>query len=300
MSHQDKAKKLVSEYDRLMVKGVRAEAIRLKTGCVHFEPFEIAEDTSPCPLHMDTNEYLRVLEHIVKISASLTLTHFCEAASSRFTKYFGKRKVHGTDCPNISKVSAESPLAKVVELLRHIKMKKFADYFTRQYTPPLIECAASGICIEEELGDDYDLVADIDEVLGMEHSGSNGSNAGKRIRMIGESVLKLSPKLVLFVRCLKPSNGEWPSGQRETSQELKQRLICHSYVHVVRALSAMLSSWTLIIFQSEHGMQLLGDLFVLLVHRFKLHKSYNTFLMAQVSPFKVKRNLFRYTCTHSE
>lgn len=302
MTQADKTSKLVSEYDRLMVRGVRAEAIRLKTGCVHFEPFDIAEDTTPCPLHMDTNEYLRVLIHIVKVSAKLTLDHFCIDPQSRFVKFSGRGKAHGTTYPDISRAPPDSPLVKAIQLLRSIKMKKFADNFVKLYTPPVNQTAATALANHENPDmqqEDDDWMADLDALLGMDGLGSTPQKDSQRIRMIGENIETFSPNAVLLVLCLKPINGIWPDGKLESTAEFRERLVCHSYVHLLRSLSAMLSTWILVMFRDEHGIQLLGDLFVLLVHHFKLHKSYNTFLFSQVSPFKVKRNMFRYQLSPS-
>ena len=91
MNQQEKTKKISIQLDfnRIMIDGIRDKAKELKTGCVHFEPFEIAEDTCPCPLHMDTNEFVRVLEHIVLQSARLTQKHFCDD-DNVFVIYSGK------------------------------------------------------------------------------------------------------------------------------------------------------------------------------------------------------------------
>jgi hypothetical protein len=75
-SNEKKQKQLEASYDCLMVRQVQAEAIRLQTGCIHHEPFSMSEETTSCPLHMDTNEYLRVLERIVHLAATLTLAHW--------------------------------------------------------------------------------------------------------------------------------------------------------------------------------------------------------------------------------
>jgi hypothetical protein len=46
-------------------------------------------------------------------------------------------------------------------------------------------------------------------------------------------------------------------------------------------------------FCDEHRAQFLGNLYVLLVHNFRLNKSYNTFSFAQVAPFKLKQYVFK-------
>lgn len=295
LPHKDKTRKLVTEYQRLMITSVRAEAIRIHTGCLHIEPFDIAEQTTPCPLHMDTNEYLRVLVHIVKTSANLTLDHFCTDSHSRFQKFSGRGKANGSDFPDISKASPESPLAQVIEVMRRIKMNKFAKYFVEQYTPPANQSAAVA-CSEltNDLEEEFDLLADLDAILGLGPVESSQNKDSQRLRMIGENIKILSPHFISLVLCLRPTNGIWADGKPESQTEFKNRIVCHIYVHLLRSLSAMLSTWIITLFWDEHGIQLLGDMYVMLVHRFKLHKSYNTFLFAQVSPFKVKQNMFRY------
>ena len=104
MNQQEKTKKIQLDFNRIMIDGIRDKAKELKTGCVHFEPFEIAEDTCPCPLHMDTNEFVRVLEHIVLQSAHLTQKHCCDV-DNVFVINSGKDKRNGTVVPNVTAVS---------------------------------------------------------------------------------------------------------------------------------------------------------------------------------------------------
>ena len=111
-----------------MIDGIRDKAKELKAGCVHFEPFEIAEDTCPCPLHMDTNEFVRVLEHIVLQFARLTQKHFCDD-DNVFVIYSGKDKRNGTVVPNVTAVSAEAPLQRILSLMHSIGLGKITAYF---------------------------------------------------------------------------------------------------------------------------------------------------------------------------
>jgi hypothetical protein len=112
--------------------------------------------------------------------------------------------------------------------------------------------------------------------------------------LIGESIAHLSPHMASLVRCLEPINETWPDGAKETSLEFQQRTVCHTYVHVLRCLSSQLSTWFLTLNCDEFGTLFMGELFVSLVHNFKLHKSYNTFLFCQVSPFKVFQNIEKF------
>ena len=66
-------KKVSSLFQKLMKKDVLDFAARLKTGCIQMSPIPIAEVPITCGLHMDCNEYLRILEHIIKQCAELTL-----------------------------------------------------------------------------------------------------------------------------------------------------------------------------------------------------------------------------------
>ena len=290
MNQQEKTKKIQLDFNRIMIDGIRDKAKELKTGCVHFEPFEIAEDTCPCPLHMDTNEFVRVLEHIVLQSARLTQKHFCED-DNVFVIYSGKDKRNGTVVPNVTAVSAEAPLQRILSLMHSIGLGKITAYFQKRYTPP------QGICVPQELDQNSNFGEDCALMFGyadIDSTATSENQLERRLRIIGEVIGKLSPHFSSLCLCLKPLNITWPDGSSESVQEFQDRIISHSYIHILRCLSAALSTWFLKLFRDEHGIQMLGDLFVNIVHRYSLHKSYNTFLFAQVSPFKVKRNMFRF------
>ena len=129
LTQEQKTKKVQQDFNRIMIQAVREKAKELKTGCVHFAPFEIAEDTSPCPLHMDTNEFVRVLEHLILQSARLTHRYFCDDQST-FVKFCGRDKRNGQVVPNVHAVSVQASLRRVLSLLREIHLSKIADYFS--------------------------------------------------------------------------------------------------------------------------------------------------------------------------
>jgi len=57
-------------------KDVLDFAASIKTGCVNNAPLNMAELPPTFGLHMDCNEFLQVLNHIVKKAAQLTLAVF--------------------------------------------------------------------------------------------------------------------------------------------------------------------------------------------------------------------------------
>jgi uncharacterized protein (DUF952 family) len=249
LKQEEKVKKFKTEYNKLMVKAVRQKAIEIRTGCVHHEPFEIAAQTVPCPLHMDTNEFMRVLEHIVYRSAALTIAHWdCEERPIHFWKLCGKSS---EKVANVKACPAGCPLVKVLELLTVAKLGKVAEYFHRKYSPPGSQLPAEEFV---DVDEDSDVEEDA-ELVDDEHDISEGvadSNGEKngRIRLIGESVKKLSPIMADLVHCLKPTAVQggkraWPDETEETGIEFRQRLVCHCYVHLLRCHSALLSSWTI-------------------------------------------------------
>jgi hypothetical protein len=289
MTPEQKAKQFRNDYIRIMKKAVRAEAARLQTGCVQ-QPFELAAETVPCPLHMDCNEYLRVLEHIVQLSARLTLAHW-DSEDNPIYFIFGSGNT-AARIPNVHICPADCPLVRVLGLLKCANLTTVAAYFVRRFTPPLsqqTEKFSTDMVHEDQDPDDEFEPGD-----SMNENAESSSSKQSRIRLIGEHIKKLSPIMSSLVSCLKPKNGSWPDMSGESSKEFKDRTVCHTYVHLLRCHSSLLSSWTLTPFCDEHGMLFVGNLFVSLVCNAALHKSFNTFLFAQVAPYKVKRNLFKF------
>jgi hypothetical protein len=290
-SLEEKRKLQQKEFDRLLVRGVRAEAAKIQTGCIHHKPFEIAEYTCPCPLHLDTNEYLRVLEHIVQVSSRMTLAHWdSEEHPISFNRASGK-KGQTTSLPNIYLCPPDSPLVQVIAILKSAKLSKLAAYFERNHTPPVSQSSIA-LGMDHVDGEDNELSDELNDFF-FDESLSANAGTERRFRLIGESVRKLSPYMSELVKCLKVNKPDVDSSI-ESSKNFKNRLICHVYVHLLRCLSAMLSVWIIKPSYDEHGIQMLGDLFVALVHNYSLHKSYNTFCFAQVSPFKIKQYLARF------
>jgi hypothetical protein len=151
---------------------------------------------------------------------------------------------------------------------------------------------------------EVEFTEEIDDLFEVPFFSQNTKKDAYRVRLIGESIRKLSPHLSTLVSCLKPvgENGTtWPDEKLESSEEFQNRIVCHTYVHLLRCHSSVLSSWTVAHSRDELGALFMGNLFVLLVDEFHLHKSYNTFLFAQVAPYKIKANLeqFQISETHS-
>ena len=79
-----------------MKKEVLDEAFRLETGCVNRLPLDIAEVPVTCGLHMDCNEFLRFLEHIIRKSAQLTIELFPASVFVRLVHRFALHKSANT------------------------------------------------------------------------------------------------------------------------------------------------------------------------------------------------------------
>ena len=164
-----------------------------------------------------------------------------------------------------------------MQLLQQVHLKKVADYFQCHYTPPASERDQG---IDDE---DMDLEHDLAEIYAANNGTCSENIQQRRLRIIGEVIEKLCPHLPAFSLCLKPANGVWPDGAVESNSEFQERIVCHTYIHTYRCLSALLSQWVMTLFLDEHGAQFLGDLFVKVVHHFRLHKSFNTFLFVRLT-----------------
>jgi hypothetical protein len=186
---------------------------------------------------------------------------------------------------------------QVLDMLKSIGLPKARAYFQRTYTPAIPSAhILQPDSQQENCNLDEDDFEENQFFPGEESelSAAATPDGRTRLRLIGESVKKLSPYMAALVACLKPTGGKWPDNKSESSLEFRDRVICHTYVHLLRCHSSLLSTWIITPFCDEHGAQFTGDLFVWLVHNFSLHKSYNSFLFAQLSPFKIKQYLFRY------
>ena len=113
MKQKEKTKKIQQDFNRNLIAGIRDKAKVPKTGHVCFEPFEIAEDMCPCPNHMDSNEFVHVFKHTVLQSAHLTYKHLCDN-DNVCVIYSGKDKRNGAVVPNITTISAEAPLQRIL------------------------------------------------------------------------------------------------------------------------------------------------------------------------------------------
>jgi hypothetical protein len=190
--------------------------------------------------------------------------------------------------PNLLLCTSETPLRKILDIFRSIHLGKLAAYFESKFT-----------MLTER--NELELNSLQDEVSWAETNFFPTSDTNRketRCRLIGEHIKKISPHMAELVACIRPPADSgtlcWPDGKLESEQEFKNRVGCHAYVHLLRCLSSVLSSWVMTINCDEHGAEFLGNLFVLVVRHFALHRSYNTFCFAQIAPFKIKSNRFKY------
>lgn len=283
LSEEELPKKIANAWKRVVVKAVNQKAKELKTSCVHHSPFAIAELCGVCGLHMDTNEYLRVLNHIVEVGATFTMAHNLARV---FDKPIGKDGRDAVTVPDIDHCHETAPLLKIVLILENSKLKRISNYYRKYYTPPPAQQKDLQSYME---GDD--IMRDLDEIFNDDVSKSSSveEQRASRIRLIGQNVHQLAPILPNLVQCLCPptvgNESVWPDGVPQTTQEMAAVIVCWTYIHLLRSLSSLYAAWVMTVNLDEIGASLLGELFVRLVHRFALHKSANTFLFAQVAPF---------------
>jgi hypothetical protein len=200
-SKEDKPRKINAAWKRLVKDAVLEYAASLRTGSVHLQPFEIAEICAPCGLHVDTNEVLRVLQFIVDRCAEVTLTH---GYAPGFMKKIGagNKGTCDTTYPDITKALPHGPLVKLLYLLDKIKVARVAQYFRKQYTPPLEQHAD----LEGFVVGDIDITCHLDEIFCGESNEAEESDVkqqrAKRIRLIGEHVEKICLNFPAICECL--------------------------------------------------------------------------------------------------
>ena len=76
VNEEQKQKKLANAEHRLCTVAVNEEAKRLKTCCIHHK---LTSDTSvfgTCTVHMEPNEWWKVISHIEVLARELMLKHF--------------------------------------------------------------------------------------------------------------------------------------------------------------------------------------------------------------------------------
>jgi hypothetical protein len=278
LTQKEIAKKTCNAWERLLVTAVSQEAARLETGCVHFKPFEIAEECTVCSLHIDTNEYLRVLRKIVTVCASVTVE---QKLAPTWEKIIGSSCSSNACIPNILCAHSESPLKRAMEVLQKAGLARIVEYFISYYSPPVQTLQSSG----EELNSESDVfeLLDIDEDSEMSSAALQKRTC--RIRLLGIQVKQASPFLAELVDCLHPANSVWPDGNQETVEQKRTRIVCWTYVHLLLCLSGIFNTSLQRVNVDNVGAMFIGELFVRLVHRFALHKSCNTFLFAQAAPY---------------
>jgi hypothetical protein len=284
------AKKTANAWNRLVKKVISQQAIKLKTGCVHLQPFKIADLCAVCGLHMECNEILRVLQKVIDVCAELTL---CHNLASSFEKKKGLSDSSLCKLPHIGTAHKDSPLARAVSILHSINLPSVATHFFNFYTPVSSEHEA-----EQDLKDD---AAETVQVLQFEDAPNAATPLAEkdatnsRLRLLGSHAKIICANLPKLVDCVRPAvEGLWPDGSAESDEEKRQHMILWTYAHLTISLCSLYSCWLIKINFDEVGASFLGELFVRLVHRFALHKSCNTFLFIQVAPFLMQSLIRKY------
>lgn len=279
--------KITASWKRLMVTAVNNYARSIKTSCCHLSPIPIADLCGVCSLHMDTNEFLRVLQRVVLCAADLSVEHNLAPVFACSTSSDA-----AIELPDITSAHPDAPLVRVIAILEKNKLKRVATYFKNYYTPPMTENSKGAI--PSYPPNELDIIADWDAIFELPSCEAESPNTvaqkrAQRIRMIGQQVEILSPIFPHVVDCLRAPciNGvhTWPDGAVESMRELESFITCWTYVHLLRSLSALYAAWVMTVGLDEVGAFLMGDLFVRLVHRFNFHRSTNTFFFAQIAPF---------------
>ena len=271
-----------------MKKDVCDRAAEIETGCVNQSPLDVAEICVTCGLHMDCNEFLRALEHIIKQCALLSLhlypdkTFVLQSGNSSSARG-GRNNVVVSD---ISILPEASPLIQATRVLEDGRLPKLAAFFRKRFTPAPDESSRVEQYLDlDGCGEDlFDLLEDLfDLQCGQSATPANDkASRNSRIRLIGEHVRKLAPIFSSLCRSLK-----FPAGIEETPRFLCARIVCCTYVHLLKCMSSLYAEWILRVNFDDKGSFLLGDVFVRLVHRFALHRSANTSLLAQISPLLI-------------
>ena len=277
---QDCSKAINSLWTKLMKKEVLDEAFRLETGCVNRLPLDIAEVPVTCGLHMDCNEFLRFSEHIIRKSAQLTMELFPASVFRHSSGTSQRAQRNVCLLPDITVLPSHAPLVKTIKVLQDNDLEKVSAFFKKRFTPPPEQSSNIEQFLDEENEELFDLLDEMFEVSSSNASStSTEERKSSRIRLIGKHVLQLSPIFAKLTSTLKL--------EEESQQQLSSRIVCCTYAHLMRCLSSLYAEWVLCIGVDDVEAYFLGELFVRLVHRFALHKSANTCLLAQVSPFVI-------------
>ena len=134
---EDVSKKIHALFKKFMKKDVCDRAAEIETGCVNQSPLDVAEICVTCGLHMDCNEFLRALEHIIKQCALLSLhlypdkTFVLQSGNSSSAR--GGR--NNAVVPDISILPEASPLIQATRVLEDGRLPKLAAFFRKRFTP---------------------------------------------------------------------------------------------------------------------------------------------------------------------
>lgn len=290
-------KQCATKMKKLLTTDVNNEAARLQTGCVHFSPYDHAEFFSTCSLHMECIIYLHGLDFIVLKCISLTMDHkMCKVFTAQTG--FGKSTENSfTELPDITGENTflDAPIRRVVDILRASKLKAIADYVTRKLTPP-----PNAALLDFDLlhnSEEFIDINDLEELLTAEPAKKESTNAQKserRFRLMGEMVKGLALVMPDLAMCMKPMNGQWPSGECESPGEFKTRMVAWTYIHMIRCLSVIYQWWVIKMADDIPAIYFLGETLVLLIHCFSLHKSLNDFFFSRLTPFLIERYATKY------
>ena len=109
------------------------------------------------------------------------------------------------------------------------------------------------------------------------------ANEQDKLRLIGATVTAVS------VDCLVPLLGclDLPSSYKMTKQQKKDQLICATYTHLVRCLSANFRNILLEVGVDDVGIGVVCNLFTKLVYRYGLGGSFNDFQIGKAAKFYI-------------
>ena len=250
-SDKDKKKKVMASFMPLMRTELNDYAGSLGTCCIHNLPLFLASTAPPDVLHLDLNIFSKVLDEILTKSKQLTLDHsFCDFT---FTK---KSEV----LPALEYCTEDAPMKKFVEVFEQAGQNKLARFYRKGYTSMNFKTA----------NEDGETVCD-------------DANEQDKLRLIGATVTAVS------VDCLVPLLGclDLPSSYKMTKQQKKDQLICATYTHLVRCLSANFRNILLEVGVDDVGIGVVCNLFTKLVYRYGLGGSFNDFQIGKAAKFYI-------------
>ena len=262
VNEEQKQKKLANAEHRLCTVAVNEEAKRLKTCCIHCKPTSDTSVFGTCTVHMEPNEWWRVISRVEVLARELTLKHFrCQKIYKQVKKLntaaskTGK-KIQSTlsvPVPDIATCSPEASTVRFFEGLKKMGLSKVSKRLLPKYTLAI-------------------------ETLSKEEEEKRKLN--KTVRLIGEDCWKLMPHTPLLLECLEPYNF-----YKESVLEFQNRVVMLCYVHCMKCLGGIFGQFAIEVQEDEIGAAFVSHIFNWLVYFFDLHHSLNTFYFGKVSAF---------------